>query len=177
MHNEPVKDPDGPLRIDHIEVVWIDDDNSSADSLGEYSRELKPGGIDRRERPEYKEHEHPFWNPGNYDPDHPEYALQDYERHEALGRGEWNYQGCVAKAVVSYSIGQGSRRLEFFSSGGLWGIESDSSPVYMAETAVDQIHDLKQHLAVFGIPWGTDAEAMLRAEIDKLDAMRKELKP
>ena len=54
------------------------------------------------------------------------YCKADYERMLALDRGEWCYLGIMAKAVVSIPCNGNSRRLETLTSGGLWGIESDS---------------------------------------------------
>lgn len=59
--------------------------------------------------------------------------------------------GCTAKAEVSYSVGQGSRRSEWFTSGGLWGIESDSEQSYLSEVEQEQLNDLRSHLEQFGI--------------------------
>jgi hypothetical protein len=60
-------------------------------------------------------------------------------------------QGCHAVAIVSRPIGQGSRRLQTFQSSGLWGIESDLSDDYRREVESEQLDDLREHLAAFGI--------------------------
>lgn len=164
------------IRIESIELLWVDDDDSKAvQTLGEYSNEEGSGRIeeiigriDRREQPGYQEHEFRFWTPVNFDSRHPENALQDYQRHEALCRGEWCYQGCVARAVVSYATSYGSRRLEHFSSAGIYGIESDSSPLVMMQAEVEQLLDLKAHLTVFGVPWSLSDENILQAAMAKL---------
>ena len=59
--------------------------------------------------------------------------------------------GIVAVAEVSYPIGGGSRRIEWFSSSGLWGIESDSSEEYLTEVEKEELADLKDHLTHFGV--------------------------
>lgn len=69
----------------------------------------------------------------------------------------WCMIGIRAEATVSYPIGQGSRRLETFRSGGLWGIESDSDASYFAEVAREELNDLRQHLEAFGVPWDEEA--------------------
>ena len=38
-----------------------------------------------------------------------------------------------------------------FTSGGLWGIESDSGDEYIKEVEEQEFYDLKDHLAAFGI--------------------------
>ena len=77
-------------------------------------------------------------------------ANQDKARLADYGAGWW-YQGCVATAYVSYSIGLGSRRCERLTSGGLWGIESDSDKSYKASVEGEQLRDLAEHLQAFGI--------------------------
>ena len=78
------------------------------------------------------------------------YTCEDYERREDYGNG-WRMQGCSAEATVSYPCGNGSRRLESFQSGGLYGVESDSERDYMEEVEQEQLADLVQHLSYFGI--------------------------
>lgn len=162
---ETNRDPSGPLRIDDITVLWVDDDDPklAQDTLGTYSDAPGPHAIDRATLPGYSEHELQYWHPAIPDPEHPENALQDYARHEALGRGEWGYQGCVARAVVSYPVNSGNRRMEYLSSGGLFGIESDSSPLYRMEVEIEQIEDLKEHVQKFSIPWSDEWEAKLQS--------------
>lgn len=60
--------------------------------------------------------------------------------------------GCVAVARVSYPIGNGNRRIEKLSSGGLWGIEQGDMEA-IEETERDQLSDLQSHLKRFGVGW------------------------
>lgn len=78
------------------------------------------------------------------------YAEQDQERLKDFYAGEWHMAGCVAKAVVSYPWGN-CRRLQNFSSAGLWGIESDSDKEYCHEVEFEQLDDLRDHLKQFGV--------------------------
>lgn len=72
--------------------------------------------------------------------------LAEY-RNESFG-----FIGIQAKAVVSYPMDeQGNRRLETLTSGGLWGIEGDSSREHLAEIEAEELAALAQHLAAFGI--------------------------
>lgn len=60
-------------------------------------------------------------------------------------------EGCIARAQVSYPIGEtGSRRLEWLTSGGLWGIEG-ATPRYRRAVEQVQEDDLRVHLRAFGI--------------------------
>ena len=59
--------------------------------------------------------------------------------------------GIRAKAEVSYSIGNGNRRLEWLTSGGLWGIDGDADNEEIEEVEQMQLDELKEHLEVFNI--------------------------
>ena len=85
------------------------------------------------------------------------FEAQSKERKESYGQS-WEMLGCVAKAEVSYDIGQGNRRLETLSSGGLWGIESDMDDNTRQDYENEQLEDLASHLAHFGIE--TDVRAL-----------------
>lgn len=81
-----------------------------------------------------------------------EYRAENEKRLEAYNRGEWWYQGCRAVATVSYPVNDtGDRRLETFSSGGLWGVDSDCGDSYRQEVEEDELTDLKAHLEKFGV--------------------------
>ena len=81
------------------------------------------------------------------------YAKQDQERLQDFYDGEWHMQGCIAEATVSYPITPLSTacRLQDFTSGGLWGIESDSDDGYREEVEKEQLAELKEHLEQFGV--------------------------
>jgi hypothetical protein len=89
-----------------------------------------------------------------------------------FNNGAWCMEGCVAHVIVSYSIGNGSRRLEKLSSGGLWGIESDSGEIYKLETELEQLDDLKNHVKVFGVPWTDREEAIVAEATNRLENLR-----
>ena len=79
------------------------------------------------------------------------YGMKDYERMEGLQRGDWYFIGVVAKATVSYPVGNNrDKRLEQLSSGGLWGVESDGGE-YLDEVNKEQLEELREHLTQFGI--------------------------
>lgn len=100
--------------------------------------------------------------------DYQKYGKQDYDRMESLNGGNWCFIGVQAEAEVSYPVAGGSnghRRLETFTSGGLWGIESDSDDDYLAETENEQLTDLVQHLSHFNI----------KLDLSKIDIERIDL--
>jgi len=81
-----------------------------------------------------------------------EYGLQDFERMEGLTRGDWSFIGIQAEATVSYPVNAAGtdRRIEHLTSGGLWGIESDSGD-YLNEVMRDELSDLRRHLEQFNV--------------------------
>lgn len=155
----------GVLRIDKVTVKWLCDESPDTSWLGEYSNESTPGAIinvgehtgkflyelgDDDYLPKCGRNYRYFIpyaggeKPGSKDFE--TYAKQDFARMEGLERGNWGFQGCIAKAELSYPIGQGSRRLETVSSGGLWDIESDSDKEYLRSIEDEQLADLADHL-------------------------------
>lgn len=67
---------------------------------------------------------------------------------------EWEagHIGIYAEAQVSYALnGQGTRRLAWLKSAGLWGIESDSDNSHFEEVEREQLADLKSHLQAFNV--------------------------
>lgn len=93
----------------------------------------------------------------NYEGELPEnirkYAVQDYERMESLEHGGWCFIGIRAEAEISLS-----NRLETtqtITSGGLWGIESDSGTPHLESIEQEELADLKTQLKALG--FGTRA--------------------
>lgn len=117
--------------------------------LGEYSNSAtSPAAIDRQERGDCGR-EYRYFNPamtgeetGN--PDSPE---QDYQRMESLNRGNWWYIGIIAKAKIQ--TGRNSV-IQTISSGGLWGIESDSDSAYLDQVRREELSSLFGELKRIG---------------------------
>lgn len=74
------------------------------------------------------------------------YVLEDYRRCEALNNSEWNYIGIVSKASVVGAFGV----VQTLRSGGLWGIESDSSGDYIRQVEDEELATLSTILKGFG---------------------------
>jgi len=74
------------------------------------------------------------------------YARQDYDRMEALSRGDWYFMGIVAEARITLP---GSDVIQRITSGGLWGIESDCGD-YQREVEDDQLVELRGELEALG---------------------------
>ncbi len=74
----------------------------------------------------------------------PDYADQDRERHDSYG-DKWHMIGIRAEAdVIIHGTSQ------HVTSGGLWGIESDSGKKYFREIAKDEYDALVQILRTMG---------------------------
>lgn len=139
------------MRIESIQIKHITEEQPDLSWLGEYSDTPAEHHIDRSEQGFWSSREFRYFNLGA---GNAEYLQRDYERMEAYNNQQWCSMGIVAEATVSYSIGhsqaQHHRRLETLSSGGLWGIESDSSD-YVEIIENDELADLREHLEHFGI--------------------------
>jgi hypothetical protein len=86
----------------------------------------------------------------NYKGESPEdirkYVRQDYGRMESLNRGEWCFIGIRAEAEVQV----GSDVVQRITSGGLWGVESDSDKDNLESTAREELAQLKTELIGLG---------------------------
>lgn len=78
-----------------------------------------------------------------------EYVLRDYERMERLNRGVWCYIGIRAEAEILIPSG-GASLVQEITSGGLWGIESDSEQSYFSEVEADELSELHSQLSAIG---------------------------
>ncbi len=77
------------------------------------------------------------------------YVRQDYERMERLQRGDWCYVGIRAEAEILLPSGDASIVQEI-TSGGLWGVESDSDKTYLADIDTEQLSELREQLRAVG---------------------------
>ena len=83
------------------------------------------------------------------------YTRQDYERMERLNAGDWCFIGIRAYATISLpqtpdEIQHSGWLRQEITSGGLWGIESDSDAPYLASVEADELSDLKTQLLALG---------------------------
>ena len=86
----------------------------------------------------------------NYKVESPEYirkyVRQDYDRMESLNRGDWCFIGIRVEAEVQTS----SDVVQRITSGGLWGIESNSGKDYLDSVAREELAQLKDELVGLG---------------------------
>ena len=92
-----------------------------------------------------------------------QYCRQDFDRMESLNNQQWGFIGIRADA--EYSV-NGDLRQDV-TSGGLWGIESDSGDDYFTEVEQEQLAELKSQLA--GIGFSSRAIAAAFKEIEHKD--------
>jgi len=83
------------------------------------------------------------------------YVRQDYERMESLNAGHWGYIGIRAEAEIMPNIKKENSEswygtIQNISSGGLWGIESDSEKSYLESVAQEELAGLKSELLALG---------------------------
>jgi len=83
------------------------------------------------------------------------YVRQDYDRLERLNRGDWCFIGLRAEAEIG--IGDFAKypakfncTVQHISSGGLWGIESDSNKSYFESVGKDELANLREQLKALG---------------------------
>jgi hypothetical protein len=109
-----------------------------------------------------------YFNPSdNYQGCEPDeirkYVRQDYDRMESLNNEDWYYLGIRADAEIGIPIhssyvveDKSGKRTEHtyqtqkITSGGLWGIESDSDASYIKSVETDELADLKTQLLALG---------------------------
>ena len=135
------------MKIESIKIKHIVEEQPDLSWLGTYSNTPTEHYIDRQERGDMGRNEFRYFNLGCGEL---EYLEKDYERAESYNNQQWCCIGIVAEATVSYHKGAGCSRLETLSSGGLWGVESDSGD-YLDTIADDELEDLRDHLKEFGI--------------------------
>jgi hypothetical protein len=74
-----------------------------------------------------------------------DYTIQDYKRAESYNDMEWCYIGIKAEAKIQ--IGETVQKI---TSGGLWGIESDSDQAHFAEVEGEELSQLRTTLYEMG---------------------------
>jgi len=152
-------------KIFKIVAKRMADEEPDLSHLGEYSNVPEAHAVDREERGDMGRNEYRYFNPANFDPKHPEYSIQDYERAEAFNKGNWYMLGIRADAEVGVSFDGGkSWKLDDLTSGGLWGIESDSDDAYFKEVEGEQISELRDVLKAYGFDSKQISAAMRKIE-------------
>ncbi len=153
-------------RIGKVTVKTMLDEDPDTSWLGEYTDDLEPGVIVREAREYYEKLPEDYESPlrgrefrgfrpyaGGEEPgtqDYYRYGRQDFERMESLAKGNWHFIGVKAQAEVLSSQNGKEWLVNHLSSGGLWGIESDSGESYLDEVKRGQMEELKTTLKEYG---------------------------
>lgn len=126
----------------HVESIHdIDPDTSW---LGSYGNDYREGAIDRKALGDQNRGEvQYFYAEGETDED----RMLNYRRMEAYQRGDYQFIGIQAVATVVIAGTE-----QTLSSGGLWGIESDSDPAWLGDVAREQLCELVDVLVELGLP-------------------------
>jgi hypothetical protein len=169
-------------KIFKITIRHILDENPDTSWMGEYSdTRTSEYSIDRQERGECGCGEYRYFNPSfnyvdktgkalaeNTPEEVHKYVAEDYARMERLNAGGWYFMGIKAVAEVGLSKDGGHYyKIDRLTSGGLWGIESDSEPSYIAEVEQDELADLKSTLLAYGFGRSVVAKAIKAAEVQE----------
>ncbi len=137
-------------RILSVSIVREVDDSPDLSHLGEYSD--KRGADDDKtvDRFEHgagrRELRYFIAAMSGEETGNPASVLQDYERMESYNRGEWWSYGirAVARVVLTGGV------IQHFTSGGIWGVESDSDAAYFREVESEELHELREQLKAAG---------------------------
>ena len=138
-------------RIETIKIKQELDTDPDLSWLGTYAKHpAGPNTRDREERGECGRNEFRYFNCGdNYKgssaEDMKKYCEQDYQRAEQFNSGYWWMIGIKAEAILYV---EGVRQA--VTSGGLWGIESDSDKKSLAEVGAEQLAELVTILKSLG---------------------------
>lgn len=113
--------------------------------------------------------EYRYFNPSsNYKGESPEdtikYVRQDYERMERLNAGDWCFIGIRAEAKYSVGESRGGYLEQEITSGGLWGIESDSDDSHLTSVEMEELADLRTQLEGIGFSKRAIAAAFKNVE-------------
>jgi hypothetical protein len=133
-------------KINKIIIERIPDYDTTPDWLGTFSNEKK-SDLAITHEPENSRTLN-WFNPCNATTK--KEAKEDYERYLGLENNEWYFIGIKATAHTAVSIGQGSWKLDQITSGGLWGIESDTDEKYLKEIEQEQLAEVKDYLKEYG---------------------------
>jgi hypothetical protein len=141
-------------KILSIKIKHVIDDNPDTSYLGEYSNHRAKFSFDREFLHDINRGEYKYFNPcinplqGKTQKEKKDLFLQakrDYERMESLNNGNWCYIGIRAEAEININ-----GVIQYITSGGLYGIESDSGRDYIEEVEKEELKDLKDQLKELG---------------------------
>ena len=135
-------------KLIEVKVIIEVDECADLSYLGEFSNKAEKAHIDRSERERIDNTDYRYFNSGSGDLT---FIDEEYKRMQQFIDGSVQSLYINAIAVVIYSIGSGCSRLETLQSGGLGGVDSDSTDEYKESIINGELADLKQHLQIFNV--------------------------
>lgn len=159
-------------EIDEIENEIIDLENEEIYEAADNSKEIKElkDKLDNLILHDYPHNsrEYNYFKP--YAGGEPEgsgdyitYGKQDFKRMESLNNGNWCFIGIIAKAEIRTKNGTS----QTITSGGLWGIESDSGESELDQVGKEQLEGLRQELKRLGFNKKAIDKAFLNTKIEE----------
>lgn len=154
IHNAVLAQYNGTLANEKLDAER-DALDEAYDMLGELAEEVTECDCSRAGRMDSREYRY-FNGPiEDYKGESPEdirkYVRQDYDRMESLNNGQWCYIGIRADAEVLVPMGEKPHGvIQTITSGGLWGIESDSDSAYLDSIGKEELADLRGQLKALG---------------------------
>lgn len=144
--------------------------------LGRYSDTWEEGAIDRKPLGDMSRGSYRYFIPANSaeDTGNPNSPLEDYERMQKFNSGELAFYGLTVSVCLSVVRPKGAlvfTRLKV-SSGGLWGLESDSESSYFEEVALEQLEEIFPEVACLVL--GVDSPEDL-PKGEKIQALKAQL--
>lgn len=156
------------MKIKSIKIKTHIDENPDLSWLGEYSSQRKKWAIDRKARHDLERNQHRYFHPARAPTsgmNHEERRVawnqceMDYERMEKYNKCDWQMNFLQAEAEVDISL-----TIQRITSGGIGGIESDSSQDYLDMIEAEQKDELAHILKEMGFGETDITEAMEAAE-------------
>lgn len=135
-------------KINKITIERIPDYDADLDWIGTFDREPKSDLAIEHEPDNNRTYN--WFNAQKGTCETKAQARREYERMLAYNRGDWGMIGIKAKAETAISIGQGNWKLDTITSGGLWGIETDTDEKYYKEIEQEQLSEVKDYLKEYG---------------------------
>ena len=139
------------VRINKVTIIQELDESPDLSYLGHYSNSPETKRKDeyaiKRENPGRGEYEYFIAENVEGTPaQQKKYALENYKRMQDIDSGDTPVIGVHAEAEIVVD-----NTIQRISSGGLWGIESDSGKQYIEEIENDELDNLNRQLSALGI--------------------------
>lgn len=150
------------MKILKVCVKRMVDTDPDTSYLGYYSSKPPKDSelyVDRKAQGDWSRNEMEYFFPTSNELTS---ALEAYHRAESPNEGMWWYLGITAYADIQVSKGS---VIQTISSGGLWGIESDSDESYFGEVICDELTELRSELESLGFTVEQIDDAFCKYEV------------